>query len=714
MAFPSVRSSTQSRENANTTTHSVALPSSIVAGDTLVVAVAFYGDSSYVEIDWESQGIEYEWGNVAYLGVYEGMRFDCYFAKAGGSESSPLIITTANSCKSAHVVLCVKDALNPNDDYWWPEWDGVTANGNPDPPGFETYYGEALDYLWITPMAYLGTSAVSGYPADYTSDQINNYDGANYPSVAIATRPLNDLGEDPGAWSLSGHAVAYTVALYPTFPGATVYADSIDCVAQVPTPTFGPDVMWDAEVATTAISRTTTVGTPTVCDGLPYFESRSSGDDGYFRGGSLYTGAAQLGDGYASYLRHPAVTIDQGASRPSDAFLVLNVSSRSDGPVSTNIYGIAEDNHVAPLYTSHFVADELLHTTAVVPWDYGNSIDAFAMITPDISEIVKEITDLPGWKRANALGLHIHDNASVESSTIFLGNHVIGEYYNDPTLSIAPPNEILPRPIGAVGKTEQSYGDTVWTVNYPDDMEIGETLICAGASSKTPSESAATATWPSGWYELKDLVAGSDVALHVAWHKVDGNEDASFDVTFSNNNYVEGMICRISKAADPDVYPPEISSGATGNSTAPDPDAISPSGGSLKYLGLTIAAISDYGGTTDLSGFPSGWEMLRCEDSCAGAILAFAFKWVDGTTLDPGSFTTTSATAWGAATLAVYASTEGRAYPDPISCTATVAVPAVGVGLSVVVSSILCAAAVATPTVYTTSVTIGGWGPIPI
>lgn len=145
----------------------------------------------------------------------------------------------------------------------------------------------------------------------------------------------------------------------------------------------------------------------------------ASGDDfmWYTGGSTLNAAGAVLAVGPYGYsgnrsgIRFPSVSIPQGSAISSAVLTLYSYGSNSGTVCKVKIYGNDVDNAVAP--TTHAEAQGLALTSASVSWSgigawtAGNGYD-----TPDLSAIIQEIVDRPGWSSGNALQIIIHDDGS--------------------------------------------------------------------------------------------------------------------------------------------------------------------------------------------------------------------------------------------------------------------------------------------------------------
>ena len=123
---------------------------------------------------------------------------------------------------------------------------------------------------------------------------------------------------------------------------------------------------------------------------------------------------------------------------------------------------------------------------------------------------------------------------------------------------------------------------------------------------------------------------------------------------------------KISGHIDPATQAPEASTGAGGFSNAPNPDSLTPTGGSKDYL--FIAGMANQADGTPLDGFPTSYSISQQELESGGVnncTVASAGRQLTAASDDPGTFDLVSTTdrAWAAGTLAIHpAAATGNPY----------------------------------------------------
>ena len=201
----------------------------------------------------------------------------------------------------------------------------------------------------------------------------------------------------------------------------------------------------------------------------------------------------------------------------------------------------------------------------------------------------------------------------------------------------------------ATNNSAETTNETSHTVALPAGIQAGETLLVFFSCDWLR-----TVTFPGGWTEIFEDI--SSATLAISWRKADGGEGASITVTTSGTEQSVHISHRISGAIDPATTPPEVSAGATGNSTNPNPDSLNPGGGAEEYLWIAVASSND--GQEIYTAYPANYtdnrETYQSAEHIAGCNIAVATREIETTVQDPGTFTIEASEAWAACTVAVY------------------------------------------------------------
>lgn len=244
MAY-AVTQTTSSGSNNFTTSHTVTLPSGIVAGNKLLVSFATEGSSSgttNTPAGWTKEVERVEDSGA------ETVRLVVYSKTAVGSDT--LTVTTTGSVDSAYT--CYKFHTNNSIRIGTPVDGGGT---NPNPPSF-TPVGGSQEYLWVAITAFQ-SGTVSAYPANYTANQLT--DTAETYNIASAIYAHEDSSEDPGTFTTnSGNWVAVTVAIEAQDPveGNFGLLTSNGTI-------FSPAIDYPADATFTVVTKVSQIFTPT-------------------------------------------------------------------------------------------------------------------------------------------------------------------------------------------------------------------------------------------------------------------------------------------------------------------------------------------------------------------------------------------------------------------------------------------------------------------
>jgi hypothetical protein len=200
--------------------------------------------------------------------------------------------------------------------------------------------------------------------------------------------------------------------------------------------------------------------------------------------------------------------------------------------------------------------------------------------------------------------------------------------------------------------TETAFGSdtTNHNVTMPGTVNEGDLLIVLFTN-----EGSATVTTPDGWTTLASNAANAAVRLSVCYKTAAGTEAGTVvDFVTSAAEQAAAQVYRITDWHG--TTPPEISTAATGTSTAPNPASLNPAGWDVASTlwiavagqdrgdqsGTTAYPASYADGTSTLSSFTTG----SCRIYSASRVLAAASE-------NPGAFTIPVWEEWVAFTIAV-------------------------------------------------------------
>jgi len=202
--------------------------------------------------------------------------------------------------------------------------------------------------------------------------------------------------------------------------------------------------------------------------------------------------------------------------------------------------------------------------------------------------------------------------------------------------------------------TETAFGTdtTNHYVNMPATVNAGDLLIALFTN-----DGSSTVTTPAGWTALASNNRGIAVRLS-AYYKIAVGDEDSTTVNFvtSASQEAAAQVYRITNWHG--TTPPEISTAATGISTAPDPASLNPAGWDVADTLWIAAAGQDRGDQEGTTAYPASYtdgistqssdpaKIGVCRTLSARRVLAAASE-------DPGPFTIPVAEEWVAFTIAV-------------------------------------------------------------
>lgn len=209
---------------------------------------------------------------------------------------------------------------------------------------------------------------------------------------------------------------------------------------------------------------------------------------------------------------------------------------------------------------------------------------------------------------------------------------------------------------------ETSYtATTSISLNLPAVVNSGDLLI--GFLYQNGSDAGAQFTWDAGWTEILD--SGGIPKAGVAYRFADGTEDGgTVGITALASQNGVGAVVRWSGTDG--VTPPEISTGASGTSTSPDPDGVTASWGSdlNTFLALLIA---DYdSGSDSVDAVPTNYAHISDGvdaspfEVASTGVFAIATRNLTAASDDPGTFTLAVSQQWKAYTLVIRGSSDSN------------------------------------------------------
>ena len=167
------------------------------------------------------------------------------------------------------------------------------------------------------------------------------------------------------------------------------------------------------------------------------------------------------------------------------------------------------------------------------------------------------------------------------------------------------------------------------------------------------SDGALTRTFPSPWVEIKDaLCSGSSCNIGVGYLIASGGE-TSVTVTKSVAERFTAISARITGWHG--TTAPEISTGASGSSTTPDPDSVTASWGSDDNLFIAVNVFDNSAGAGVTSAWPTNYtgSNVQSPDITSAGRGAIGTRDLAAASDDPGTFTISPTDQWWAGTVVV-------------------------------------------------------------
>lgn len=231
MAFAVPAAINTSETTTNTTTHTVALPASISAGQLLIIAISFSANvNATLPGTWTAELVDNGDSGTS-TGLWIAWKF------ASGSEGASVNVTSSGSCQSAHASARFTGMHASAA----PEAGTVTVTVNStthNPTSLTPSWGSA-DTLFMALVGWRNAArTISSYPTNYTDNQTskNNSGGGNQGAIAFATRNVTGTSDDPGSFTLNAASGGQCITL-AIRPGSTSSTLAVDSVSFAHTPT---------------------------------------------------------------------------------------------------------------------------------------------------------------------------------------------------------------------------------------------------------------------------------------------------------------------------------------------------------------------------------------------------------------------------------------------------------------------------------------------
>jgi len=242
-------------------------------------------------------------------------------------------------------------------------------------------------------------------------------------SASTATHTLTATGAaslpSPTASGSASHTISATgAASLPSLTGSAsaTHTSLPEADAAVTLPSLtAAGTATHSQSATAAVTLPSLTGAATALAGTPITVTIEANDDAYqVSDGTVtlddFTALVDAVDEWHGF-RFTGIAIPNGATITAAHLSVVPSSPGLDEPSHT-IYGVASDDSTAFTTSSSDISSRT-QTSASALWDeatLGATGDSRHM-SPDISDIITEIVERPGWAEGNALSLVMHGSA---------------------------------------------------------------------------------------------------------------------------------------------------------------------------------------------------------------------------------------------------------------------------------------------------------------
>ncbi len=215
--------------------------------------------------------------------------------------------------------------------------------------------------------------------------------------------------------------------------------------------------------------------------------------------------------------------------------------------------------------------------------------------------------------------------------------------------------------VDATSTSTEGTDTTAHTITLPSSL-AGDLLVVIFAS-----ESDNTISDWDGFTSIFAVNRGTTAHLSVAYMEATSASvpGTSIGITTGSTESSVHIAYKISGHIAPATQAPEASTGATSFSNAPNPDALTPTGGAADFL--FIAACSSQATNDPFDGFPTSYDGSQLDEDSGGpsntCTVGAAWRQLNAASDDPGSFDLAGADDrnWVACTIVVHPAAGGNA-----------------------------------------------------
>ena len=289
-------------------------------------------------------------------------------------------------------------------------------------------------------------------------------------------------------------------------------------------------------------------------------------------------------------------------------------------------------------------------------WIAVYAVDGAAVATAYPTNYVNGVTQSSGGATGAGLGLAFRElNAASEDAGAFTID--ISEEWGACTFAIRGDNAPAEFPkVGGMAQTRGIAATTSAVVDLPSVVNAGDTLLVLHRSAV----GTASHGYPGAWTVLfNDNSDASDDRTSCAWLEATGTEGGTTISITQTSSKFASIAWVIRSATDPNIRAPEFATLATGTSTLPDPNSLSPTGGAKNYLWIWMGGWEGEQTSPPASAPTSYDSQVGTDSGTAAAIttnvrVASAHRFINATSEDPGSWTISASDDWTATVVAVH------------------------------------------------------------
>lgn len=220
MTMPTVEATATFENSTQATSHDVTLPSTIEAGNLLVMIARLNTGTVGAPPGWSVLGDD------GLLGATSTGSQAVFTKIATGSEGATANVSASGAAGCVAITYEISG---------WSDVVALVADATEDPPNLAPWFG-AQDTLWIANMASLRTNdwSVSAAPTNYSNllEAANPSVSASSVGMVSAERTLNAASENPGTFTISGtldSEDALTIGIASVVPsGPPVWGEDLD------------------------------------------------------------------------------------------------------------------------------------------------------------------------------------------------------------------------------------------------------------------------------------------------------------------------------------------------------------------------------------------------------------------------------------------------------------------------------------------------------